>query len=96
MSTPADAQSKLETFNIAMRTEERKLIERAAKAAGKGFDQFVVDSLLQAAEDALFDQPRIVATPATYVEFLERLDMPATPNERLLQTMQTLAPWDKK
>lgn len=96
MSKPADAQSKLEVINISMRADERMLIERAAKAAGKDFDHFVLDSLLQVAEEAVLDQVRIVATPAVHAALLERLDMPPMPNERLLQTMQTPAPWDKK
>lgn len=32
----------------------------------------------------------------TFSEFLARLDKNPMPNERLIKTMQTSAPWDKK
>ena len=35
-----------------------------------------------------------VVSPKAYREFLARLDAPPKPNERLLKSMQTSAPWD--
>jgi len=96
MSTPTDTQSKPETLTIRMGSEERNLIERAAKASGKNRNDFILDALRRAADDALLDQVNIVATPEAYAEFLARLDMPPAPNAHLLKTMQTKAPWDKK
>ncbi|MQA22706.1 type II toxin-antitoxin system TacA family antitoxin [Rugamonas rivuli] len=96
MSTPADTQSKPETLTIRMGSEERNLIERAARLSGKSRDDFILDVLRRASEDALLDQINIVASPEAYAEFLARLESPPAPNARLLKTMQTKAPWDKK
>ncbi|GJJ02406.1 CopG family transcriptional regulator [Duganella rhizosphaerae] len=96
MSTPADTQSTPETLTIRMGSKERNLIERAAKASGKNSNDFVLDALRRAADDALLDQVNIVVTPEAYAEFLARLDMPPAPNVHLLKTVQTKAPWDKK
>jgi uncharacterized protein (DUF1778 family) len=35
-----------------------------------------------------------VVDPKAYREFLARLDAPPRPNERLLKSMRTPAPWD--
>lgn len=96
MSTAIEAPSKRETLNIRIKSEERNLIDRAAKARGKNRTDFILDAARQAAEEALLDQVIITASPEAYAEFLDRLDMPPNPNERLRKTMQTPAPWDNK
>jgi uncharacterized protein (DUF1778 family) len=85
-----------QTLNIRIGVEERKLIERAAKLAGKNVDDFIHDHLMGAAADMLLDQNLIVTSPDKYAEFLERLDRPPQPNERLRKTMQMPLPWKKK
>lgn len=96
MSTSIATAAKRETLNIRIKTEERSLIDRAAKARGKNRTDFILDAARQAAEEALLDQVIVTASPEAYAEFLARLDMPPQPNERLRKTMQTPAPWDKK
>lgn len=71
------------------------MIERAAQVRGKTRTDFVLDAARAAAEDALLDQTIIKLTPEAYEAFLERLDAPAQPNERLLKTLRSKAPWDK-
>ncbi|MCT8999485.1 type II toxin-antitoxin system TacA family antitoxin [Chelativorans intermedius] len=89
------APSKRETLNIRIKTEERNLIDRAARARGKNRTDFVLDAARAAAEEALLDQAVIATNPAAYAAFLARLDMPPQPNERLRKTMQAQAPWKK-
>jgi len=48
-----------------------------------------------AAEETLLDQVIIMASPEAYAEFLAQLEMRPNPNNRLLRTMQTPAPWEK-
>lgn len=86
--------SKRESLNIRIKPEERSLIDRAAKARGKNRTEFVLEAARTAAEEALFDQTIITASPEAYTAFLARLDMPPQPNKRLRKTMQTPAPWD--
>ncbi|MCO5965112.1 DUF1778 domain-containing protein [Sinorhizobium meliloti] len=95
MATLSPAQNKRETLNIRIKPEERRLIDRAAKARGKNRTDFVLEAARMAAEEALLDQAIIAASPAAYAAFLARLDMPPDPNERLRKTMQTPAPWEK-
>lgn len=90
------SQNKRETLNIRIRSEDRGLIDRAARARGKNRTDFILDAARLAAEEALLDQVIITANPESYAKFLARLDMPPRPNERLRKTMQTPAPWDEK
>ena len=93
ISTNTD-QPKRETLNIRIKPEERGLIDRAAKARGKNRTQFVLEAARIAAEEAILDQAVISVTPEAYQAFLEQLDLPPKPNERLRKTLQTPAPWD--
>ena len=95
MSTMSTAPNKRETLNIRIKTEERNLIDRAAKVRGKNRTDFVLEAARSAAEATLLDQAIITASPEAYTAFLARLDMPPQPNERLRKTMQTPAPWEK-
>jgi len=86
---------KRETLNLRIKPEERNLIDRAAKLRGKNRTDFVLDAARAAAEDALLDQTIIRAAPEAYAAFLERLDAPPQPNERLRKTMQAKLPWEQ-
>jgi uncharacterized protein (DUF1778 family) len=82
------------SLNLRIKTEERGLIDRAAKTLGKNRTDFVLDAARRAAEDALLDRTVLTVSPKAYAEFLARLDAPPQPNERLRKTLRTVAPWD--
>ena len=91
----AAPEAKRETLNIRIKPDERNLIDRAAKTRGKNRTDFILDAARLAAEDALLDQVITSVSPQAYKQFLARLDMPPTPNERLRKTMQTPPPWER-
>jgi uncharacterized protein (DUF1778 family) len=95
MATSTALQSKRETLNIRIKSEERNLIDRAAHTQGKNRTDFILEAARAAAEEALLDQLIMIVSPEAYSDFLARLDSPPQPNERLYKTMQTSAPWDK-
>ena len=82
------------SLNLRIKTEERGLIDRAAKTLGKNCTDFVLDAARRAAEDALLDRTVLTVSPKGYAEFLARLDAPPQPNERLRKTLRTVAPWE--
>lgn len=96
MPTLSEATSKRETLNIRIKSEERNLIDRAAKMRGKNRTDFILDAARLAAEETLLAQAITMASPEAYAEFLVRLDMPPHPNARLRKTMRTVAPWEKE
>ena len=95
MSVSPRSGAKRETLNIRIQPRVRSLIDRAAALVGKNRTDFVLDAARHAAEDTLLDRTIIVAGAKAYAEFLERLDAPPQPNERLRRSLQTPAPWEK-
>jgi uncharacterized protein (DUF1778 family) len=91
----AVTDAKRETLNIRIKPEVRELIDRAAKSRGKNRTDFILDSARAAAEDTLLDQVIMTVSPQAFEEFQARLDMPPKPNDRLLKTMRTPAPWER-
>jgi len=86
--------TKRETLNIRIKPEIRDLIDRAAKSRGKNRTDFILDSARVAAEDALLDQVIMSVSAQAFDLFQARLDMPPKPNDRLLKTTHTPAPWE--
>lgn len=91
----AVTDAKRETLNIRIKPEVRDLIDRAAKSRGKNRTDFILDSARVAAEDTLLDQVIMSVSPQAFEQFQARLDMPPKPNDRLLKTMRTPAPWER-
>ncbi|CAG9264487.1 CopG family transcriptional regulator [Burkholderia diffusa] len=85
---------KRDTLNLRVQPDERDLIDRAARARGQNRTDFILGAARAAAEEALLDASLVRVSPDAYAAFLARLDAPPAPNERLLRTMQTPAPWD--
>lgn len=49
--------------------------------------EFILDAARRTAEETLLDQVLLRVDPDAYGAFLERLDAPAKPNDRLRKTM---------
>jgi uncharacterized protein (DUF1778 family) len=84
------------TLNIRILPQERNLIDQAARARCKNRTDFILDAARQAAEETLLDRAMISVSPQAYQDFLERLNAPPQPNERLLAAMRAPVPWDTK
>ncbi|MDX3928899.1 MAG: DUF1778 domain-containing protein [Shinella sp.] len=82
-------------LNIRIKPATRNLIDRAAELLGKTRTDFMLEASERRAEEVLLDQTVFTVSPETYAEFVARLDAPAQPNERLIRTMTTKAPWDE-
>ncbi|HMN73048.1 MAG TPA: DUF1778 domain-containing protein [Rhodoblastus sp.] len=82
-----------ETLNIRVKGEDRALIDRAAHLLGKSRTDFLLESARRAAEDALLDQALFRADARSYKAFLDRLDAPPEPNERLRRMLAKAPPW---
>jgi uncharacterized protein (DUF1778 family) len=95
MATTPNRTAPRDSLNLRIKPELRGLIDRAAQLAGKNRTDFVLDAARRAAEDALLDRTVFSVSPKAYAEFLQRLDAPPQPNDRLRRTMQTKAPWDR-
>jgi uncharacterized protein (DUF1778 family) len=95
MSILVAEKPRRETLNLRIQPELRGLIDRAAELLGKNRTEFVLNAAQRAAEDALLDRSVYQVSPDAFSDFLARLDAPPNPNQRLRQTLQTAAPWEK-
>ena len=95
MHTVNEQPSKRQTLNIRIKPEERRLIDRAARASGKTRTDFILDAARRLAENTLLEQTWVRVGPDAFEAFLARLDAPPQPNERLRKTMQTPPPWER-
>lgn len=91
--TIGTTKTRRDTLNLRIPPVERNLIDRAAESAGKTRTEFILGAARRAAEEALLDRALMVVSPQAYAAFLERLDQPAQPNDRLRRTMRARAPW---
>ena len=66
-----------------------------APTTGKMRTDFILEAARRAAEETLLGRALTVVSPEACATFLERLDQPAQPNERLKKTMQVQAPWKR-
>lgn len=82
-------------MNIRIKPADRGLIDQAARSQGKNRTEFVLDAARRAAEEALIDRSEINVGAQAYARFLDRLDEPPNPNERLRRALQTPAPRDE-
>lgn len=90
------ATAKRDTLNLRIKPEVRGLIDRAAKARGKNRTDFILDAARAAAEETLLDQALMAVSPEAYADFVARLDRAPAPNSRLMKTLQTSVPWDRR
>ena len=84
-----------DTLNLRIKPAARALIDRAAELNGKTRTDFVLEAAQRAAIDALSDRTLFLVDPETYEKFVEALNQQPQPNDKLRQTMQTPAPWDR-
>jgi uncharacterized protein (DUF1778 family) len=93
MATDRSA-AKRETLNLRVKREDRELIARAAQLLGKTRTEFLLEAGRRAAQDALLDRTLFNVSPEDYARFVERLNAPPAPNEKLRRTMTAKAPWE--
>lgn len=91
--TLSTTKTRRETLNLRIPPAERNLIDRAAESAGKTRTEFILGAARRAAEEALLDRALMVVSPQAYAAFVQRLDQPPRPNDRLQRTMRAPAPW---
>ncbi len=76
MHATDERSSKRQTLNIRIKSEDRGLIDRAARASGKTRTDFILDAARRAAENTLLEQTLIRVGPDAFNAFLARLDAP--------------------
>lgn len=80
--------------NVRMAEEDRNIIDRAARLAGKTRTEFMVEAARRAAQETLLDSSLIVVDGKTLEQYRKIFDAPARANEKLHRLMNLKAPWE--
>ena len=83
------------TINLRVPTQTRDLFDAAAFVEGKTRTEFVVDSARTHAIDVLLDQRFFRLNRSEFEAFMQVMENPPEPNEKLKELMATKAPWEK-
>jgi uncharacterized protein (DUF1778 family) len=81
-------------INLRVSAEDRNVIDRAAKTAGKTRTEFMIEASRKAAHDTLLDTNLVVVDGPTFKRFKKLLDAPGRPNDRLLGLINLKPPWE--
>jgi uncharacterized protein (DUF1778 family) len=74
--------------------EVRNLIDRAAKLLHQNRTEFVLETVIQRAEEVILNQQLITVDEARYERFVAALDDPPAENPRLQRLLARKAPWE--
>jgi len=87
MSTPA--KLKDERIDLRVSRSAKTLLQRAAAARQKSVTEFVLESGLAAAAEALADRRHFAVDSAQWNAFVAMLDGPPTPKPRLRKLLKS-------
>jgi len=96
------APSRMETserrdvvINVRVPIKTRDLIDNAAAVTGKTRTEFVLDSAKQHAIDVLLDQRLFCLNEEQFEAFINALENPPPPTEKLKALFKEKAPWER-
>lgn len=82
------------TINLRAKVRQRDLIDQAAELLHRSRSEFMLDAACRAAEHVLLDKTLFLVDDKTYVNFLNLLDKPLPPTDKLRRLLKTKAPWE--
>lgn len=87
-----------EAFCLALRlsSQEKALLESAALDSHLTLEDFVYQAAMQAAQDCVLQQSRVVFTASEAQQFIEALDRPFVPNTKLKEAIELASRVEKE
>lgn len=82
-------------MNVRISQSVRDLIDNAASLLGKTRTDFIVETARTHAIDVLLDQRLFILNADQHAAFINALDNPPPPNEKLKQLMRRKAVWER-
>ncbi|NOT99989.1 MAG: DUF1778 domain-containing protein [Gallionella sp.] len=81
-------------INLRAHTDQRDLIDQAARLLGKNRSDFMIEAACERAQDVMLDQVFFTLDAKNFLRFHASLDAPPVTNVGLTQLLATQAPWD--
>ena len=81
-------------INLRAHTDQRDLIDQAARLLGKNRSDFMIEAACERAQDVMLDQVFFTLDTKNFQRFQMALDAPPANNAGLKRLLATKAPWD--
>ncbi len=81
-------------INLRAHTDQRDLIDQAARLLGKNRSDFMIEAACERAQDVMLDQVFFTLDAKNFQRFQAALDAPPANNVGLKRLLATKAPWD--
>lgn len=81
--------------NLRLSRALRDTIDEAAAALGKSRTEFVLDIVRERATEVLLDRRLFTLDAERYAAFVQALEAPPAPNEKLKGLLRSRAPWER-
>lgn len=91
----ANVESRSERVDLRMTPTAKQTLQHAAAIRNKTLTEFLLDSGLNAAQDALADRRAFVVNDQQWDAFLAILDAPPADNPRLRALLARKPAWEK-
>ncbi len=91
----AKRATRSEKLDLRLTPQAKQTLQSAAEATHKSVSEFVVESALARAEEALLDRRRILVSAEAYDEFVALLDAPPRDHPRLRRLLTEPSVFDK-
>ena len=86
---------KNERLELRLSREAKRILQHAATVRHKTVSEFVIDSSINAAYDAIADQRVFVLNDKQWNAFMRRLDAPPKSNPKLRKLMSRKPSWER-
>ena len=94
-SARAKRPARSQKLDLRLTPQAKRRIQAAAEAAHKSVSEFVVESALARAEEALLDRRQIFVSAEAYDKFVAMLDAPPRDHPRLRRLLTEPSIFDK-
>lgn len=94
-SARAKRTTRSEKLDLRLTPAAKRTLQSAAEAAHKSVSEFVVESALARAEEALLDRRQIFVSAEAYDKFVAMLDAPSRDHPRLRRLLTEPSIFDK-
>ena len=94
-SARAKRATRSEKLDLRLTPQAKRSLQLAAEAAHKSVSEFVVESALARADEALLDRRQILVSAEAYDKFVALLDAPPRDHPRLRRLLTEPSIFDK-
>jgi uncharacterized protein (DUF1778 family) len=95
MKPNPSVSTKSDRIHLRVSKSQKALIAQAASSQHKDVSEFILESVIKQAEEAILDQRLFILSDEDLQELEKQIAEPAVENPNLTKLLATRAPWEK-